>query len=58
MERFRYWIKRIMDGKWKQCRSFCVKCQYYYECVSDSVPDLGDSEKRVKTCWLSKIAGR
>ena len=40
MERFRYWIKRIMDGKWRQCRSFCVRCEYFKECKSDCDTDV------------------
>lgn len=35
MERFKHWIRKIIKGKWKQCRSFCVRCKYYNECMHD-----------------------
>ena len=55
MERFGYWIKRIIEGKWKQCRSFCVRCEYYYECMSDSMSDSNDYKKHIKNAL--KLAG-
>ena len=35
MERFMYWVRRIMKRKWKDCKSFCVLCEYFKECKGD-----------------------
>lgn len=44
MERFVYWIRRIIKHKWKECRSFCGTCGYYRDCKSD-MGDLADDSK-------------
>ena len=35
MEKWIYWLRRIVKKKWKDCKSFCVTCEYYQECKSD-----------------------
>lgn len=40
MEKWIYWLRRIVKKKWKDCKSFCVTCEYYQECKSD----IGESD--------------
>lgn len=35
-EKWKYWLRRILGNQKKQCRSFCVSCEYYVNCKSDS----------------------
>ena len=35
MEKWIYWLRRIIKKKWKECKSFCITCEYYQECKSD-----------------------
>lgn len=53
MERFVYWIRRIMKHKWKECRSFCGTCGYYRDCKSDT-GDLADDSKSSQKRKLQK----
>lgn len=46
MERLFYWFRRILKHKWKQCKSFCVTCEYYDECKSDG--EYSDIEMNIE----------
>ena len=35
LEKWKYWILRISGKYKKQCRSFCVMCEYYNQCRVD-----------------------
>lgn len=35
IEKWKYWIYKILGKKKKQCRCFCVTCEYYEMCKED-----------------------
>lgn len=47
MERFKHWIRKIIKEKWKQCRSFCVRCKYY-NMIKNSVNTIKKQYSRNK----------
>ncbi len=37
MKRILFWMKKIVKGNVKYCKSFCPMCEYYEQCKDDGV---------------------